>query len=130
MEGISDPGTPWFITIYIVFNLSILHITSVIFINEERKNPEKKTYTVKGIRYKIDKVVNLFNTTLGIGLWILIFCLDIWSIGSIVSASHYGWVLYHFIRQLITIPIALLWAFAFVMDLIQKADIEERDNDG
>ena len=112
----------WFIKIYLVLNMSVLHITIGLLINESRKNPERKTYKTKGIRYKINKIERIVGTTFGIWLWIVIFCLDVWSI---VSGNEM-WALWHIIRQIITIPIACLWAFIGVLQIIEKADSEER----
>ena len=123
-----EPWQRWSIKIYVILNMSVLHIAIVAGIKESRKNPKRKTYKTKGIRYKIDKIERIIGTTFGMGLWIMIFCLDVWSI---VSGSLYDpWSLYYIIRQLITIPIAVVWAFCVVLSWIEKADREERDKDG
>ncbi len=117
----------WIIKIYNVLNMSVLHITISLCINESRKNPaERKTYKTKGIRYKIDKIERIVGTTVGIWLWIMIFCLDAWSI---ISGNEM-WALWHIIRQIITIPIACFWAFIGVLKIIEKADSEEREDNG
>ena len=133
----------WFFRIYVVLNLSVLHLTLGSYINESRKNPKRKTYKTKGIRYRIDQIDRIIWTTFGIGLWTLIFCLDVWSIVSnydiekvigdnIFEEMPLGFTLrwlYHVIRQLITIPIAVLWAFCVIADWKQRADQEEREAD-
>ena len=107
--------------------MSVLHIAIVAGIKESRENPKRKTYKTKGIRYKIDKMECIIGTTFGILLWGLIFCVDVWSI---ISGSLYDpWSLYYIIRQLITIPIGVLWACSVVIYLEQKANIEERDDE-
>lgn len=121
-----EPWQRWFIKIYVVLNLSVLHIAVVGVIKESRKNPtQRKTYKTKGIRYKIDKIDHIIGTTFGFGLWILTFCLDVWSIVS----DNEAWSVWHVLRQLITIPIGVLWAYCVVLDLEHKTDMEERDND-
>ena len=122
-----EPWQRWSIKIYVILNMSVLHIAVVAGINDSLKNPKKKTYKVKGIRYKIDKMHHMIGTTMGFGLWILIFCLDVWSI---VSGSLYdpSWSLYYIIRQLITLPIGVVGACCVVLYLEQKADREERDD--
>lgn len=125
LSGGSEPWQRWFCKIYVILNMSVLHIAVVAGINDSLKNPEKKTYKVKGIRYKIDKIDRIIGTTFGMGLWILIFVLDVWSI---VSGNE-AWSVWHVLRQLITIPIAVLGACCVIISLEQKANIEEREND-
>ena len=121
-----EPWQRWFSKIYVILNMSVLHIAVVANINESRKNPKRKTYKTKGIRYKIDKMERIIGTTFGILLWVLILCLDVWSI---VSGRFYNsWSVYYSLRQFITIPIAVVWAFCVVLIWIEKADREERDD--
>ena len=117
------PWESWFLRIYVVLNLSVLHIVAGLGINDSLNNPKRQTYKTKGIRYKVDKVDRIIRTTFGIWLWIMIFCLDVWSIA---SGNDMLWQLYHTIRLLITIPLAVLWAVCIVEDFKEKADREEK----